>query len=41
LIVLGVELFSLGLLGELLIFFYGRRTPGYRVEKIYEHRPKG
>lgn len=35
-LVLGVQLFSLGLLGELFIFTHGRSTSGYAIEKIYE-----
>jgi hypothetical protein len=36
LIVLGIQLFSLGLLGELIIFTYGNKLRDYRVETIYE-----
>lgn len=38
LIVLGVELLSLGLLGELLIFTFGRNLPEYRVRRIFGTR---
>ncbi len=34
-IVLGVQLFSLGLLGELIIFTHGRSLRDYHVDKIY------
>jgi glycosyltransferase involved in cell wall biosynthesis len=34
--VLGVQLFSIGLLGELIIFTYARDTSEYQVEKVYE-----
>lgn len=34
--VLGAQLFSIGLLGELIIFVYGRDLREYKVETIYE-----
>jgi len=36
LIVLGVQLFSLGLLGELIIFIHGSKFGSHHVEKVYE-----
>lgn len=36
LFVLGAQLFSIGLLGELIIFTYGRETPEYAVERVYD-----
>lgn len=35
-IVLGTQLFSLGLLGELIIFSHRKRLRDHRVEKVYE-----
>jgi hypothetical protein len=37
LVVLGVQLFSLGLLGELIIFTHGRKLRNYHVARIHEH----
>lgn len=36
LIGLGVQAFSIGLLGELLLFFHARRVRDYRVSAVYE-----
>jgi hypothetical protein len=36
LIVLGIQLFALGLLGELIIFTRGKRLREYQVEKVFE-----
>ncbi len=36
LIVLGIQLFSIGLIGELIIFIHAREIAEYRVEKVYE-----
>jgi hypothetical protein len=36
---LGVKLFSLGLLGELIIFTHGKGLSEYRVERVYETCP--
>jgi hypothetical protein len=36
LFVLGAQLFSIGLLGELIIFTYGRDIPEYAVERVYD-----
>jgi hypothetical protein len=36
LVVLGVQLCSLGLLGELMIFIHGRALAEYHVEKVHE-----
>lgn len=36
LIGLGVQTFSIGLLGELLLFFHARRVRDYRVQAVYE-----
>jgi dolichol-phosphate mannosyltransferase len=36
LIGLGVQAFSIGLLGELLLFFHARRVRDYRVQAVYE-----
>ena len=36
LIGLGVQMFTIGLLGELLVFFRARKIRDYRVEAIYE-----
>jgi hypothetical protein len=36
LFVLGAQLFSIGLLGELIIFTYGRENPEYAVERVYD-----
>lgn len=36
LFVLGAQLFSIGLLGELIIFTYGSQTPEYAVERVYD-----
>ena len=36
LFVLGAQLFSIGLLGELIIFTYGRDNPEYAVERVYD-----
>jgi len=36
LMVLGLQLFALGLLGELMIFTHGRSTKEYRVERVVE-----
>lgn len=36
LIGLGVQAFSIGLLGELLLFFHARRVRDYRVDAVYE-----
>jgi hypothetical protein len=33
---IGVQLFTIGLLGELLVFFHAREIPEYRVAAIYE-----
>lgn len=33
---LGVQAFSIGLLGELLLFFHARRVRDYRIQAIYE-----
>ncbi len=41
LVVFGIQLFSLGLLGELIIFFHARSLREYRIEKIVEHEPGG
>ena len=38
LVVLGVQLFSLGLLGELIIFVHGKSVADQYVDKIYEHK---
>ncbi len=38
LIVLGIQLFSLGLLGELIIFTHGKALQHYHVERIYNAR---
>jgi glycosyltransferase involved in cell wall biosynthesis len=35
-IVLGAQLFSIGLLGELIIFTHARETKEYHIEKVYE-----
>jgi hypothetical protein len=37
--VLGAQLFSIGLLGELIIFIYGRDLREYKVEAVYEAPP--
>jgi hypothetical protein len=37
-IVLGIQLFSLGLLGELIIFVHGRSQKEYYVYDVYEHK---
>jgi glycosyltransferase involved in cell wall biosynthesis len=37
--VLGAQLFSIGLLGELIIFIYGRDLREYKVETVYESAP--
>ena len=34
--VLGIQLFSLGLLGELIIFTHGKKMQHYHVDKVYE-----
>lgn len=39
LIVLGFQLVSLGLLGELIIFTHGKLLREYHVEKVYESEP--
>ena len=39
--VLGAQLFSIGLLGELIIFTYGREVAEYKVETVYESTPAG
>ena len=36
-IVLGVNLVSLGLLGELIIFIHGHRLRDYHVKQVYEN----
>jgi hypothetical protein len=36
LMVLGIQLFSLGLLGELIIFTHGKKMQHYHVDKVYE-----
>ncbi len=37
-VVLGVQLFSLGLLGELIIFTHGRKLRNYHVARIHESK---
>ena len=39
LIGLGVQTFTIGLLGELLLFFRARKIRDYRVDAIYEAEP--
>ena len=39
LIGLGVQIFSIGLLGELILFFRARRIRDYRVSAVYETAP--
>lgn len=36
LFVLGAQLFSIGLLGELIIFTYSRDVPEYKIEAVYD-----
>lgn len=38
LIVLGIQLFSLGLLGELLIFTHGKAIRDYQVQRVWEEQ---
>lgn len=39
--VLGAQLFSIGLLGELIIFIYGREQHEYKIDTVYEaNRPR-
>ena len=33
---LGVQVFTIGLLGELLLFFHARELPEYRIAEVYE-----
>jgi glycosyltransferase involved in cell wall biosynthesis len=39
LLVLGVQLFALGLLGELIIFTHARGIKDYQVEEVYQYQP--
>jgi hypothetical protein len=39
LIGLGVQVFTIGLLGELIVFFRARKIRDYRVETVYEAEP--
>lgn len=39
LVVLGLQLFALGLLGELIIFTHAREMKDYQVDRIYEFSP--
>ena len=39
LVVLGLQLFALGLLGELIIFTHAREMKDYQVDRIYEFLP--
>jgi hypothetical protein len=36
---LGVQLFTIGLLGELILFFHARTIRDYRIAAVYESRP--
>jgi hypothetical protein len=36
---LGVQAFTIGLLGELLLFFHARELPEYRIAEVYEADP--
>lgn len=40
LVVLGLQLFALGLLGELIIFTHARAIKDYRIERIIEFAPR-
>jgi hypothetical protein len=42
LVVLGLQLFALGLLGELMIFTHARSIKDYRIERVIQFsRPRG
>ncbi|MFQ5351225.1 MAG: hypothetical protein ACE5EG_12350, partial [Thermoanaerobaculia bacterium] len=36
---LGVQAFSIGLVGELILFFHARGVRGYRITAVYESDP--
>jgi hypothetical protein len=38
-LVLGVQLFSIGLVGELIIFTHARETTEYQIDKVFESAP--
>jgi len=40
LVVLGLQVFALGLLGELIIFTHARELKDYQVDRIYEFPQK-
>jgi hypothetical protein len=41
LVVLGLQVFSLGLLGELIIFTHARALKEYKIARIIEHGKSG